>query len=73
MKKCIVNGKVILHDEIVEKNVFIDGDKIMEISDRQPTEEEIIDAKGAYFKYDFKSNFKNRSDIFFTNNNDNAS
>ena len=38
MKKCIVNGKVILHDEIVEKNVFIDGDKIMEISDRQPTE-----------------------------------
>ena len=48
MKKCIVNGKVILHDEIVEKNVFIDGDKIMEISDRQPTEEEIIDAKGAY-------------------------
>ena len=48
MKKCIVNGKVILHDEIVEKNVFIDGDKIMEISNRQPTEEEIIDAKGAY-------------------------
>ena len=48
MKKCIVNGKVILHDDIVEKNVFIDGDKIMEISDRQPTEEEIIDAKGAY-------------------------
>ena len=48
MKKCIVNGKVILHDEIVEKNVFIDGDKIIEISDRQPTEEEIIDAKGAY-------------------------
>lgn len=48
MKKCIVNGKIILHDEIVEKNVFIDGDKIVEISHRQPTDEEVIDAKGLY-------------------------
>lgn len=48
MKKCIVNGKVILHDEIVEKNVFIDDDKIIEISHRQPEDEEIIDAKGYY-------------------------
>lgn len=48
MKKCIVNGKVVLHDEIVLKNVFIDGDKIAEISDRQPTDEEIIDALGNY-------------------------
>ena len=48
MKKCIVNGKIILHDEIVEKNVFIDDDKIVEISDRQPTDEDIIDAKGMY-------------------------
>ena len=36
MKKCIVNGKVILHDEIVEKNIFIENDKIVEISQRKP-------------------------------------
>lgn len=48
MKKCIINGKVVLHDGIVLKNVFIDGDKIVEISNRQPTEEQIIDAKEAY-------------------------
>ena len=32
MKKCIINGKIILHDEIVNKNVFIEDDKITEIS-----------------------------------------
>lgn len=48
MKKCIVNGKIILHDEIVEKNVFIENEKITEISDRKPTDEEIIDAQGLY-------------------------
>ncbi|MEG0276828.1 MAG: N-acetylglucosamine-6-phosphate deacetylase [Coprobacillus sp.] len=48
MKKCIVNGKIILHDEIVEKNIFIENDKIIEISERKPTDEEIIDAKGLY-------------------------
>ena len=48
MKKCIINGKIILHDEIVEKNVFIENDKIIEISDRKPTEEEVIDAHGLY-------------------------
>lgn len=48
MKKCIINGKIILHDEIINKNVFIEDDKITEISDRQPEDEDIIDAKGAY-------------------------
>ena len=48
MKKCIINGQIILHDEIVNKNVFIEDDKITEISDRQPEDEDIIDAKGAY-------------------------
>lgn len=48
MKKCIINGKVILHDEIVNKNVFIEDDKIVEISDHQPTDEDVIDAKGDY-------------------------
>ena len=40
MKKCIVNGKLILRDKIVEKNLFIVDDKISEISDRKPTDEE---------------------------------
>lgn len=48
MKKCIINGKIILHDEIVNKNLFIEDDKITEIIDRQPEDEDIIDAKGAY-------------------------
>lgn len=48
MKKCIINGKIILHDEVVEKNVFIEGDKIVEISHRQPENEEVIDAQGLY-------------------------
>ena len=48
MKKCIINGKVILHDEIVNKNVFIENDKIVEISNRQATDEDIIDARGQY-------------------------
>lgn len=48
MKKCIINGKVILHDEIVTKNVFIEGDKVVEISERKPEKEDIINAKGLY-------------------------
>lgn len=48
MKKCIINGKIILHNEIVEKNVFINGDKITEISDKMPDNEEIVDAQGLY-------------------------
>lgn len=48
MKKCIVNGKIILHDAIVEKNIFIENDMIIEITDKKPTDEEIIDAKGLY-------------------------
>ncbi len=48
MKKCIVNGKLILRDKIVEKNLFIVDDKISEISDRKPTDEEVVDANGLY-------------------------
>ena len=48
MKKCIINGKIVLHDGIVEKNLFIDDDKIVEISERNPVSEEIIDAQGLY-------------------------
>ena len=48
MKNCIINGKIVLHDGIVEKNLFIDDDKIVEISERNPVSEEIIDAQGLY-------------------------
>lgn len=48
MKRCIVNGKIILHDGVVETNIFIENDKIVAISDEQPTDYEIIDAKGLY-------------------------
>lgn len=45
--KCIINGKIILKDKIVEKNLFIEGDKIVKISKDQP-QGDIIDAKGLY-------------------------
>lgn len=45
--KCIINGKIVLHDQIVEKNLFIEDKNIIEISDREP-EGDIIDAKGLY-------------------------
>ena len=48
MKKCIINGKIILHDEIVEKNLFIEDGLIVEISDRKPEDEEIMDVNGLY-------------------------
>ena len=48
MKKCIINGKIVLHDGVVEKNLFIENDKIIEISDKTPTDEEIIDAEGLF-------------------------
>lgn len=48
MKYCILNGKVILKDKVIDGNVFIDGSKITEISKRQPDNETVIDAKGRY-------------------------
>lgn len=48
MKICITNGKVILKDQIINSNVFIENDSICEISNRIPTDEKIIDAKGQY-------------------------
>lgn len=48
MNKCIINGKIILHDCIVEKNLFIKDNVIVEISDKTPSDEEIIDAQGLY-------------------------
>ena len=48
MKYCILNGKVILKDEVIEANVYVRDDRICEISSRKPQDETIIDAKGRY-------------------------
>lgn len=48
MKKCIVNGKIILKDKIVKSNLFIEDDTISEISQRNPVDEQIIDAHNYY-------------------------
>ena len=48
MKYCILNGKVILKDQVIDANVFVSRSKITEISKRQPEDETVIDAKGRY-------------------------
>lgn len=48
MKLCIINGNVILKDRVVKNNVYIENGSIIEISNRQPTNEKIIDAKSRY-------------------------
>lgn len=48
MKLCIINGNVILRNQVVNKNVYIEEGYIKEISNRQPIDEKIIDAKGRY-------------------------
>lgn len=48
MKKAIINGKVILKDAVVEKNVLIEDDRIVGLSDTVPQEYETIDANGLY-------------------------
>ena len=48
MKYCILNGKVILKDQVIDANVFVSGSKITEIFKRQPEDETVIDAKGRY-------------------------
>ncbi|MCD7808319.1 MAG: N-acetylglucosamine-6-phosphate deacetylase [Erysipelotrichaceae bacterium] len=48
MKNCIVNGKIILKDEIIDAHIFIENDVITEISQRNPVDENVIDAHGLY-------------------------
>lgn len=48
MNYCIKNGKVILKNQVVNANVYVKGDKITEISNRQPKDETVIDANGRY-------------------------
>ena len=48
MKLCIINGNVILKDRVVKSNIYIENGSIIEISNRQPKDEKIIDAKHRY-------------------------
>lgn len=46
--KCIVNGKIILENEILENKVLVFDEKIVDILDEVPNACEIIDAQGKY-------------------------
>lgn len=48
MKYCIVNGKIILENEVVEKNLVIEDDLIVAIQEQISDDATIIDAKGMY-------------------------
>ena len=44
--KAIINGKIVLGNELVEGKNLVFGDKIVELTDELPKECEVIDAKG---------------------------
>ncbi len=46
--KCIINGKIILENEILENKVLVFDEKILDILDEAPNNCEIIDAQGKY-------------------------
>lgn len=48
MKTCIVNGRLVLKDKVVEKNLVYEDDVIIEIADEILEGATIIDAKGNY-------------------------
>lgn len=48
MNYCITNGKIVLEDQIVEKNLIIQSDLIVSITDKIDKSLKIIDAKGLY-------------------------
>lgn len=68
MKYCIINGKIILEDRIVEKNLWIEGDKITDITNEVDESATIIDAKGNYVSpgfIDVHTHGKNGSDAMY--------
>lgn len=46
--KCIINGKIILENEILENKVLVFDEKVVDILDESPNNCEIIDAQGKY-------------------------
>ena len=68
MKNVIINGKVILENSIKELNVFFEDGKITEVSDRTPTDENVIDAEGLYVApgmIDVHTHGRNGSDTMY--------
>ena len=65
MKYCIVNGKIILNDQIVEKNLWIQDEKIINITDETDPNATVIDAQGNFVSpgfIDVHTHGKNGSD-----------
>ncbi|EQF26274.1 N-acetylglucosamine-6-phosphate deacetylase [Clostridioides difficile CD160] len=46
--KCLINGKIILKNQILENKVLVFDEKIMDITDSAPKDCEVIDANGKY-------------------------
>lgn len=46
--KCIINGKILLENQIVEDKVLVFDEKILDITNTVPSDAEIIDAQGRY-------------------------
>lgn len=68
MRQCIINGKVILKDKVINANVYVEGEYICEISQRLPDNEQVIDAKGCYVSPGFiesHSHGRNGSDFMY--------
>lgn len=46
--KCIINGKIVLENQIIENKVLVFDEKILDIKSEAPNDCEIIDANGNY-------------------------
>lgn len=46
--KCLINGKIILKNQILENKVLVFDEKIIDIADSVPKDCEVIDADGKY-------------------------
>lgn len=46
--KCIINGKILLENQILENKVLVFDKKIVDITDTVPADCEVIDAEGRY-------------------------